>query len=140
MNCDGASSGNPGRAGIGVLIRIPRDLAGQLGLAEEYSISRYIGETTNNVAEYTALIEGLKKALSLGIRKIRISLDSELIVKQLNGVYRVKNAGLIPLFEQAKSLLGQCESFKVTHVPREMNREADALARKGVKGAWSKEL
>ena len=83
MNCDGASSGNPGRAGIGVLIRIPRDLAGQLGLEEEYSISRYIGETTNNVAEYTALIEGLKKALDLGIRKIRISLDSELIVEQL---------------------------------------------------------
>jgi ribonuclease HI len=134
MNCDGASSGNPGRAGIGAVIRIPEGLAKQLGIEEDYRISRYIGETTNNVAEYTALIEGLKKARSLGIKKIKVFLDSELIVKQIKGIYRVKNANLIPLFEQVRSMLGQFESYKVSHVPREMNRDADALARKGVKG------
>lgn len=132
MHCDGASSGNPGRAGIGVVINIPESLASHLRTQTEYTISRYIGETTNNVAEYTALIEGLKKARALGISKIKISLDSELIVRQIKGSYRVKHQNLIPLFQQVRALLGQFDSYIISHVPREMNKEADALARNGV--------
>lgn len=135
MNCDGASSGNPGKAGIGVVIQVPEGLAARLGIETGYSISRYIGETTNNVAEYTALIEGLQNARALGIRKIRVSLDSELIVRQMKGQYRVKQPHLIPLFEKVKALISQFDSCRISHVPREMNKEADALARKGGKGS-----
>lgn len=120
--CDGASSGNPGKAGIGVVIHLP-------GGGKSYRISEYIGITTNNVAEYSALIRGLEKARSLGLRKIRVFMDSELLVNQLSGVYRVKNRNLKPLYEKARALLRYFENYTISHVRREMNKEADSLAK-----------
>lgn len=124
---DGASSGNPGHAGIGVVIRI----TGQP--EKDYRISEYIGITTNNVAEYSALLLGLKKAHSLGFKKIAVYIDSELLVKQINGAYRVKSELLRPLWKEAQHLLTQFDSFSITYIRREMNKEADLLAKKAVK-------
>jgi ribonuclease HI len=131
MFCDGASSGNPGKSGIGVLISF-----NDTGLSDESRtcrLSEYIGNATNNVAEYSALIRGLEKARSLGVRTIDIYLDSELLVKQMNGIYKVKNKNLYRLWTRAKKLSNEFESCKITHVRREMNTEADALASQAVK-------
>lgn len=133
MFCDGACSGNPGDSGVGVAIDLSDEDAVALNKDKSYTISEYIGIATNNIAEYSALIRGLEKAGSLGIKRIKVFLDSELVVKQLKGVYKVKNKNLIPLWQQAKGLLKNFESCKVAHVPREMNAEADSLARKAVK-------
>lgn len=133
MYCDGACSGNPGDSGVGVAINLSDEDAAVLNKDKSYRISEYIGTATNNIAEYSALIMGLEKAMSLGIKRIKIFLDSELVVKQLKGVYKVKHKNLIPLWQQAKGLLKNFESCKVSHVPREMNAEADSLARKAVK-------
>jgi len=124
LYCDGASSGNPGHSGIGAFLKVePGD--------QQYRISEYIGIATNNVAEYTALIKGLEKAASLDIKRLDVFLDSELIVRQLNGVYKVKNKNLLPLFAKAKTYVDAFEYITVTHVRRELNQEADALARNG---------
>jgi ribonuclease HI len=133
MYCDGASSGNPGEAGIGIVIDVPEEYAGILDISDTYKISEYAGTATNNVAEYKALINGLEKAKSLGIKRIKIYLDSELLVRQMNGIYRVKNKNLISLWGQAKRLSGYFDSCTITHVRRELNAEADALAGQGVK-------
>jgi ribonuclease HI len=133
MYCDGASSGNPGESGIGVVIYIVADDVHPDGEGEVYRISEYIGVATNNVAEYSALITGLKKARSLGVKKIRIYLDSELLVRQINGIYKVKNSKLIPLWAEAVKILKEFDEYKMDHVRREKNQEADALARQGVK-------
>jgi ribonuclease HI len=125
--CDGASSGNPGDAGIGVVIRLLE------GNTKEYRISHYIGVATNNVAEYSALIRGIKEARSLGVREVKVFLDSELVVRQINGVYKVKNENLRMLWEKAMVILRDFDSYEVTHVDRDGNREADALARKAVR-------
>ena len=124
--CDGASSGNPGNAGIGVVINHHDG-------SPVCTLSEYIGTATNNVAEYTAFIAALEKARLLGIKRIKVFLDSELVVKQINGLYKVKNANLMPLWMRAKKLLAEFDSFTVSHVMREMNKEADALATKAVK-------
>ena len=105
MFCDGASSGNPGPSGIGVVINLGDEEALQPGKNRTYRISEYIGETTNNVAEYTALLRGLEKLELLGIKKVRIFVDSELIAKQINGVYRVKHTNLIPLWTTTMNIL-----------------------------------
>jgi ribonuclease HI len=131
MYCDGASSGNPGESGIGVVISLSDSDAQLPGKNKICKISEYIGVATNNVAEYSALIKGLEKAKSLGIRKIKVFLDSELLVRQMNGIYKVKNKNLMSLWIQAKNILGDFDSYKITHVRREMNKEADSLARKG---------
>ena len=131
MFSDGASSGNPGKSGIGVLISID-----DIGLSDEsriYRLSEYIGHATNNVAEYSALIRGLEKARSLGIKTIDIYLDSELLVKQMNGIYKVKNKNLYSLWTRAKKLSNDFDSCKITHIRREMNTEADSLATQAVK-------
>ena len=133
MFCDGACSGNPGDSGIGVAINLSDEDVVALNKDKSYSISEYIGTATNNIAEYSALIRGLEKAGSLGIKRIKVFLDSELVVKQLKGIYKVKHKNLIPLWQQAKDLLKNFDSCKVAHVPRDMNTEADSLARKGVK-------
>jgi ribonuclease HI len=133
MHCDGASSGNPGRAGVGVVIALPEIEAQQSGKKAMYRLSEYIGIATNNVAEYSALIKGLEKARSLGVSRIKIFLDSELLVRQMNGIYRVKNKNLVPLWNHAKDILKAFESCEIRHVRREMNKEADALAREAVK-------
>lgn len=124
--CDGASSGNPGNAGIGVVINLHDG-------SPACRISEYIGIATNNVAEYSAFIRGLEEARSLGIKRVKIFLDSELVVKQINGLYKVKNINLMPLWIRAKNILADFDSFTVTHVKRDMNKEADALATKAVK-------
>jgi len=125
LHVDGASRGNPGEAGFGVHVATD---AGET-VASLYG---YLGRATNNVAEYEALLHGLRYALDRGAREVRVFSDSELLVRQLAGRYRVKNAGLLPLFREAQSLLARFESARVSHVPREQNREADALANKAV--------
>lgn len=132
MYCDGASSGNPGKAGIGVVI----SLSGKDNQTEgpgQYRISEYIGIATNNVAEYTALVRGLEKAFALGVRRISIYLDSELLVRQINGIYKVKNKNLIRYWNRAMQLLKEFAEYKVSHVRRELNADADSLARQGAK-------
>ena len=121
INADGASRGNPGPAAIGATIK---DEQGRL-IA---SISRRIGRATNNQAEYRALIAALEKATRLGVKEANIYLDSELVVKQINGKYRVRNPALKPLYQQVKQLQGRLEGFTITHIPRQQNIKAHNLA------------
>ena len=118
--CDGGSRGNPGPAGCGFVIVHDGKVVCRGG--------RYIGIATNNVAEYRALIWALENARELGYDSVTVYADSELLVKQVAGVYRVKNAGLKPLFVEVLGLLRGFSSYKVEHVFREQNAEADALA------------
>jgi ribonuclease HI len=119
-NIDGGSRGNPGPAAYGVVIRDPRgEIVARL--------KKYIGNNTNNVAEYFGLIAALDYAQTHGIGALRIESDSELLVKQLEGKYKVKSEDLRPLFERAKKMSQTLESFRIAHVYREQNREADAL-------------
>jgi len=129
--CDGASRGNPGHAGIGYLIY---DSEGNV-LKEE---SDYLGQATNNVAEYTALIRSLQDSLKLGAGRVRVCSDSELMVKQIKGEYKVKSPGLEPLFRQAKGLIARFDSFGIEHIPRDKNKLADQLANKGIDAALTK--
>src|SRR5580704_17321795 len=120
-NIDGAARGNPGPASYGVIIR---DGGGELVA----KLKKYIGRMSNNVAEYYGLIAALDYAQSHGIRALRVESDSELLVKQMRGHYKVKSADLRPLYERAKKMSQALESFRIDHVYREQNREADALA------------
>jgi len=117
---DGGSRGNPGPAGIGFVLNH--------GFVKSCDGGAPIGEATNNVAEYKALIWGLENALALNITQLEARADSELMVKQLKGEYKVKNAALKPLFLDALNLSKQFEVCKFVHIPREENEEADALA------------
>jgi ribonuclease HI len=121
INIDGGSRGNPGPAAYGVLIR---DANG--GVVAK--LKKYIGRFTNNVAEYYGLIAAMDYAQSHGVRAIRIESDSELLVKQMRGQYKVKSADLQPLYERAQKMSKAFDSFRIDHVYREQNREADALA------------
>ncbi len=121
LHSDGAARGNPGLAGAGAVLYGPDG-------EPVARLTRFLGETTNNVAEYQALIMGLAEALERGVRVLAVRLDSELIVRQLDGSYRVKAPGLKPLFEKARTLLGRFERVDVAHVPRADNAEADRLA------------
>jgi ribonuclease HI len=121
LYCDGASRGNPGPAGAGIALYNPQ---GELQ-AEQ---GEFLGETTNNVAEYQALLLGLKTARNLKITRVQIFLDSELLVKQVTGHYRVKSPHLLPLWQQAKKELQKFEAYAISHVPRRDNRLADRLA------------
>lgn len=122
---DGASRGNPGEAGAGSVLL---DTAGQ-----ELAVrSLYLGQCTNNVAEYKALRLGLQSALELGCSHLEIFLDSQLIVRQIQGQYKVKNAALKPLFLEVKQLLAGLQDWSVAHVPREQNKRADELANRGI--------
>jgi ribonuclease HI len=126
--CDGAARGNPGPAGIGVQIT---DAAGAV-VAE---IAEGLGETTNNVAEYTAAIEGLKRAKELGATKVHLLSDSLLLINQLTGRFRVKSPHLQPLHQQVRALAAGFDDIEYEHVRRERNTEADRLANEGV-DAW----
>jgi ribonuclease HI len=121
---DGAARGNPGPAGIGVVIRNEKEVL--------LEVADYIGKTTNNVAEYMALIRGLEEAIDMGQRSVEVFADSELIVRQVNGEYKVKNEGLAPLFYNVKSLIRKFSHFSITHIPREANEHADELSNKGI--------
>ena len=122
---DGASRGNPGPSAIGAVIK---DEQGRL-IA---SISQAIGRTTNNQAEYRAIIAALEKAISLGARQVKLNSDSEFVVRQIKGEYRVKKAALKPLYQRVKQLQSQLESFAINHIPRQQNQEADSLANKAL--------
>jgi ribonuclease HI len=123
--CDGAARGNPGPAGIGVQITTEDGAV----VAE---IAKGIGEATNNVAEYTAAIEGLARAQELGARTVTLRSDSQLLVNQLTGRYRVKTPHLQPLHRRVRSLMAGFDRVSVEHVRRELNTEADGLANEGV--------
>ena len=122
---DGASRGNPGEAGAGFVIFNEQN-------DEIATGSKYLGQCTNNVAEYQALILGLKEAGKTGNRQISLFLDSQLIVRQIQGKYKVKNVGLKPLFAKVRRLLDQFDSFQISHVPRNLNKRADELANQGI--------
>lgn len=120
-NIDGAARGNPGPASYAVVLRSPD------GTPLE-SLGRYIGRQTNNVAEYYALIAALDYATAHNLRRLRVRSDSELLVRQMKGIYKVKSPDLRPLHERARKMAAALESFTIEHVPREKNAEADALA------------
>ena len=117
---DGGSRGNPGPAGVGAVININGRCVSE--------VSEFIGNTTNNVAEYSGLVFALKRAIELGLKSVEVSMDSELVVKQMTGIYKVKNQGLLPFFLEARKLAATFTYFKIVHVRREYNREADRLA------------
>jgi ribonuclease HI len=117
---DGGSRGNPGPAASGAV------LVGADGEVIE-EVGEYLGTATNNVAEWTALLLGLEAAAARGIRRIAIRLDSELVVKQVNGEYRVKHVDLQPLHRRALGLLRRFEHVDIRHVPRKQNALADKL-------------
>ena len=130
-NIDGGSRGNPGPASYGVVIRDPR---GQV-IAK---LKKYIGRSTNNVAEYYGLIAALDYAQQHGIRALHIQSDSELLVRQMCGQYKVKSPELRPLYERARKMAQGFDSFKIDHVYREQNAEADALANEALDETSSK--
>ena len=121
LQFDGGSRGNPGPAGIGVVLRAADG-------TPLVTLGRYIGRATNNVAEYRALITAIEKARELGARRVRILGDSELIVKQMRGEYRVKNPDLRVLYDEASGLLREFDSATIEHNYRESNALADKLA------------
>ena len=125
LNVDGGSRGNPGPAGAGALIR-SKD--GNI-LAEEHE---FIGNATNNVAEYRALLLGLDKALEIGIDDIEIVNDSELVARQIRGEYKVKHVDLKPLFYESLAKLERFKSWSIRNVPRDENSDADALANQAI--------
>jgi len=122
---DGAARGNPGPAGAGaVLTKEDGSVVARCG--------KFLGSQTNNYAEYMGLLLGLEAALKLGANELQLFADSELMVRQLNGVYKVRNPGLRPLFEQAKKLLGQFRKVRIEHVPREQNALADEMSNRAI--------
>lgn len=130
MNCleiyiDGASKGNPGHSGVGIVIYRNGQVLKR--------ISSYIGKATNNIAEYTALIYALEEALLLKATSLKINTDSQLLARQINRVYKVKHEGLIGLYERAVHLLSGFEKVLVNHIPREKNTCADKLASGAIK-------
>jgi len=122
---DGGARGNPGPAGIGVVILDEKK-------KKIKELSKYIGEATNNNAEYNALIYGCEEALLLNANEATIYLDSELVVKQINGEYRVKDEGIKPLFEKAVNALKNFKTFEIKHIDRSKNKDADKLVNKAI--------
>ena len=127
---DGACQGNPGEAAIGVVV-IEKG-------KEIKNISQAIGQATNNIAEYMALIYGLQEALIQRADKVRINTDSELLYNQVKGSYKIKNTNLKFLYAQAKHLFGGFKTIEVKRVPREENRKADMLAAKALEKEQAK--
>ena len=123
---DGASLGNPGPAGIGVVF-----LDGEAKPIRQ--LSKHLGETTNNVAEYLALVYALQEARQIGCREIRVKTDSELLARQINGQYKVRDARLRVLYDLAQSLAQGFTAWRIEHIPRTQNRLADRLAGQAAK-------
>ena len=133
VRTDGAARGNPGPASSGaVLIDASAPGARRPDAAPLASISEYLGVQTNNVAEYTAVLRALALALELGAREVEMLLDSKLIVEQLHGRWRVKDAKLIPLHTDVKARLARFSRWSATHVPRAQNKQADALCNEAI--------
>jgi ribonuclease HI len=122
---DGAARGNPGKAGCGAAI------CDENGVIVK-ELSRYLGQSTNNVAEYEALLMGLEALIALGKKKVRVQSDSELMVRQLNGLYRVRDPKLQSLYNRARDLLRLFDHYTILHVRREANKLADQLANRGI--------
>ena len=120
-HCDGGSRGNPGPAGFGAVIEDPQ---GRIVAR----LSEYLGKQTNNYAEYAALLAVLDWALENEAKRLRVVSDSELMVKQMKGLYKVKNPGLVPLWEEAKRRAAKLTKFEMSHTLRGGNKEADGLA------------
>jgi len=134
---DGGSRGNPGPASYAVIIHAPDG-------KEVFQIGKYLGRKTNNVAEYYALIAALDYATSQHLTRLKVMSDSELLVRQMQGRYKVKSADLRPLYERASQLAHSLEYFAIQHVPRAMNRDADRLANQALdrtagESAWRSE-
>ncbi|MDD2703093.1 MAG: ribonuclease HI family protein [Candidatus Omnitrophica bacterium] len=127
---DGASKGNPGPSGIGVVIC--------RGGEPVQNISRYIGHATNNVAEYTALICGLMECRSMKADSVALRTDSQLLARQINGAYKVRHPGILELYMQCRQLIAGFKKFSIQHIPREENLGADKLANEAVKGRDTK--
>lgn len=121
---DGGARGNPGPAASGAVLKSLKD--GKEGEVVA-TVSKYLGRDTNNQAEYTAIVIGLEKARSLGAKRVELYMDSELATRQLNGRYKVKDAGIAKRFLEVKNLLHAFERVTFTHVRRERNKEADAI-------------
>ena len=128
LNTDGGARGNPGPAGTGVVIK---DESGAI----LYAVGEYIGEATNNVAEYKALIRALEQAHHLGATDVRVNMDSELIVKQMLGQYKIKEPTLQKLAGEVIKLRNNFEKVSFTHVRRELNKEADLLVNQAIDAA-----
>ncbi len=118
---DGGARGNPGPAGYGVVIE---DQAGQ----RVAGLSQYLGHRTNNYAEYSGLLAALEYAVAHGPKALKVISDSELMVRQIKGVYKVRNAALLELYQKAQQYIRQLDWFEIGHVLRESNRDADRLA------------
>ncbi|CAB4883409.1 MAG: reverse transcriptase-like protein [Actinobacteria bacterium] len=127
LHCDGGSRGNPGPAGIGVVLT---DDSGEV-IAE---VAERIGDATNNVAEYKAVIRGLERAQDLEATVVALVGDSELVAKQITGHYKVKHADMKPLHAEVKSLLESFDSWTIRTVPRAENSDADALVNAALDG------
>jgi ribonuclease HI len=127
LRTDGGARGNPGPGGAGFVLE---DEAGAIVRRG----GRFLGSVTNNQAEYEALVWGLQTALDHGVARLRVCADSELMVRQMNGAYRVKSQGLRPLFARAQALLRRFASAEIVHVRREMNAAADDLANAAMDG------
>ena len=126
LHIDGGARGNPGPAGAGIVITRASD--GQV----LYQAGLYLGESTNNQAEYRSLLEGLKAAAKLKATQVEVISDSELLVRQMTGKYRVRNEGLLTLFEEALLLQRKFARCTFRHVRRELNKEADRLVNQAI--------
>jgi ribonuclease HI len=126
VNVDGGARGNPGPAAIGVVVRNGGEVLEEVG--------ERIGEATNNVAEYRALLKGIERAAALGATELELIGDSELVVRQVEGRYKVKNAGMKELHEQVKRALRDFDSWSIRHVRRAENADADRLVNEALDG------
>ncbi|MDI6602285.1 MAG: ribonuclease HI family protein [Thermoanaerobacteraceae bacterium] len=124
IHTDGGSRGNPGKAGIGIVLEKEN--------GEKEELYKYIGITTNNIAEYTALKTALLRAIELDEKEVAVFMDSELVVKQIKGEYKVRNDGLKPLYNDIMNIIKKFNRFEINHVMRENNKEADRLANKAM--------
>ncbi len=125
LSTDGGARGNPGPAAAGYVLY---NQAGEI----QFAGGKYLGENTNNVAEYTALILGLQKALELGATEVVVKMDSELIVKQMSGEYKIKQPHLQELAHQVKDLLQQLDFYEIKHVLRHLNKAADQQVNRAI--------
>jgi ribonuclease HI len=131
LHIDGASRGNPGEAGFGVHVTRPDG-------SEVASLYGYLGRASNNVAEYEALLHGLRYALERGARRVKVFSDSELVVRQMAGLYRVKHPDMQGRHRQAQELRRRFEHVEISHVRRAQNKDADRLANQALDERYSK--